>query len=183
MLKVFSFFKIQILFAKNEVKEFSTQCNSWNKTVTCEFYETVTIDILTFFIKAIVFNHVGLSWIILTKDQHEFYVEENYIEWCTGGPWFNETTFRNLHSPTFDEFFVTARQYRYELMCGLYSYNKENYRSTDATKFGGGRTIPDDSTTISLVSICVSIKLIDTWINILAKNFACNCFAYQDNMR
>ena len=52
-------------------------------------------------------------------------------------------------------------------MCGLHVFNKENYNSTDATNFGGGRNIPDDSTTIYLVSLCVSINFIDTLIKVL----------------
>ena len=47
-------------------------------------------------------------------------------------------------------------------MCGLHAYNKENDKSTDETKFGGGRHIKDDSTKVSLISLCVSINFIDT---------------------
>ena len=101
------------------------------------------------FIKAVVFNHVGLSWMILNKDQYEFSVEQKFIEWCTGVPWFHNTIFRNLHGPIFEELFFTARQDMYVLMCGLHAYDKENYQSTGATNFGGGRPIPNDSTTIT----------------------------------
>ena len=150
MTKVFYFFKVQFLFAKYEVTEFSIQCNGCNKTVTCGFSETVTIDILLVFIKAVVFRYVGLSWVIITKKQYGFSVEEHFIEWCTGGPWFNETVFQNLHGPIFEEFFVTARQNIYVLMCGLHGLYKEVYKSTDETKFGDGIPTPDDSTTIFL---------------------------------
>ena len=68
-------------------------------------------------------------------------------------------------------------------MCGLYAYNKENDRSTYATNFVGGRPIPDYSTLISLVSLCVSIKFIDTWLNALAKTLAWRCCDYQENMK
>ena len=101
------------------------------------------------FIKAVVFNHVGLSWMILNKDQYEFSVEQKFIEWCTGVPWFHNTICHNLHGPIFEELFFTARQDMYVLMCGLHAYDKENYQSTGATNFGGGRPIPDDSTTIT----------------------------------
>ena len=88
------------------------------------------------------FYNVGLSWIILTKKKYEFSVEEYYIEWCTGGPWFNETIFWNLHSPIFEDFSVTAYQDRYDLMCGLHAYAKEDDKLTYATNFGGGRPKP-----------------------------------------
>ena len=109
---------------------------------------------------------------ILTKEQYEFSAQDHFIEWCTGGPWFNETILRNLHGPIFEEFFVTTCQDRYELMCGLHAYNKENDKSTYATDFGVRIPLPDDSKRVSLVYLCVSINFIYTWINVLAHNFA-----------
>ena len=52
-------------------------------------------------------------------------------------------------------------------MCGLHAYNKENDNSTDATNVFSGIPIPDDSTKVSIVSICVGINFIDTWLNIM----------------
>ena len=63
-------------------------------------------------------------------------------------------------------------------MCCLNAYDKENDNSTNATNFGGGRPMPDDSTSVSLVSLCVSINFIETWINVLSKTFECRCCAY-----
>ena len=123
------------------------QCNFCNKKVTYEFTETGTMELLLFFIKAVVFHNVYLSWIILTKDQYKFVVEEHLIEWCTGGPLFNDFLW-NLHGPKFEELFVTSCQDRYDILCGLHAYDKDNDRSTDAKKFGGVITIPYDSTTI-----------------------------------
>ena len=83
------------------------------------------------------FHHVGLSWMIETKEKYAFAVEEHFIEQCKVGPFFNKKNCQNLHSPIFEELFVTTRQDRYELMCGLYAFDKNNDKSTDATKFGG----------------------------------------------
>ena len=70
IIKVFYFFKAQFQFDKYEVTEVSIQCNFCNKTVSCKFSETVTIDIFPFFIIADLFHHVGLSWMILTKEKY-----------------------------------------------------------------------------------------------------------------
>ena len=64
-------------------------------------------------------------------------------------------------------------------MCGLHAYNKENNNSTDETDFGGGRPLPDDSTTGSLVFLCVSINIIDNLISVLLNNFVWRCCTYQ----
>ena len=70
------------------------------------------------------FHHIGLSCMIETKDQYTFNVEGKFIEWCTGGPWFNETICRNLHVPIFEELFGTSSQDIYDIMCGLQAYDK-----------------------------------------------------------
>ena len=68
--------------------------------------------------KTVVFHRIGLSWMILIKEQYAFFVEENSIEWCTRRAWFYEKNCWNLHGPIFEELFVTDRQDRYDLMCG-----------------------------------------------------------------
>ena len=83
MLKVFSLVKFQFKFYKDEVTEVFIQCNSCNKTTTCQFFETVLIEFYPGFIKSIVFYHAGLSWMIEIKDQYKIAVEYHFIEWCT----------------------------------------------------------------------------------------------------
>ena len=80
------------------------------------------------------FRHVGLSWMIETKEQDELYVEENFIEWCTRGPWFNFKTVKTYMAPYFSDSFFTSRQDIYDLMCGLRAYDKQNDKSTYAKK-------------------------------------------------
>ena len=70
MLKVFSFFKVQFQYSKDEATGVSIQCNYCNKKVTCKLSETVLMDILLLSIKYFVFCNVGLSWMILTKDKY-----------------------------------------------------------------------------------------------------------------
>ena len=49
-----------------------------------------------FFIKAVVFHHFVLSWMIATKENIDFAVDGKYVYWCIEGLWFNETIFRIL---------------------------------------------------------------------------------------
>ena len=64
------------------------------------------------------------------------------VEWFTGGLWFNDTIYQSLRGPLFEEFFVTARQDSYGLICGLHAYDKRKYKSTGATYFHGVRPLP-----------------------------------------
>ena len=43
MIKVFYLFKVQWQFEKDDITGVWIQCNNWNKTVTCQWSETVTI--------------------------------------------------------------------------------------------------------------------------------------------
>ena len=68
-------------------------------------------------------------------------------------------------------------------MCDLHAYDNKNDKSTDATNFGGGIPIPDDSTKISLVSIFSVINFISFSECPLAKIFTWSCCAYQENIK
>ena len=75
MLKVSSFFGVKFKFDKDEVIDACIQWNCCNKTVTCKFPETVTIDILPVFVKVFALRCVGLSWMIETKEQYTLSAE------------------------------------------------------------------------------------------------------------
>ena len=98
--------------------------------------------ILPFFIKVVVFHHVGISWIIKMEEQYDFSVDEYYEEFFTGGPCFNETIWQSLRSPLFEELFATERQVIYDIICVLHAYDKRTYNSTGAIYFHGGRLQP-----------------------------------------
>ena len=128
------------------------------------------------------FRNIGLSWTIETKDHYKFTVKSHFIEWCTGGPWLKKNC-QNLHGPIFEEFFVTARQDICDLMCALHAYDKNNYNLTDETNFGDERPLPEDSTINHIISLCVSINVIYTWLVALANKFTCRCCAYQEKTK
>ena len=74
------FFIFQFQFDNDEMTGVCIKCNCCKKTVTCQFSETVTIDILPVFIKVVGFHNLGLSWMIETKDQYKFCVKAHFIE-------------------------------------------------------------------------------------------------------
>ena len=67
MLKVFYLLKVQFQFDDDEVTDVCIQCNCCNKTVTYQFSETATIEILPAFTKAVVFHYVVLLCMTETK--------------------------------------------------------------------------------------------------------------------
>ena len=79
--------------------------------------------------------------------------------------------FHNLNGPIFEDYFVTAIQYKYEQVCGLYAYENLHENPSDKMSFGGGRPLSDDSTIYFLLSLSVIIKSIDTLLKSLVSNF------------
>ena len=110
-------------------------------------------------------------------------MDEYNEEWCTVGPWFNEKIFQSLHGHFFEEFFVTAHQDRYDLMCVLHANDKPNYKSTGATYFYSDRPVTEYLSVSIFVSLCVTINFIGIWIKTLDKNIACCCLAYQNKTK
>ena len=90
---------------------------------------------------------------------------------CTGGPWFNDTIFQNIHDPLFEEFFVTAHQYIFYIMCGLHDCEKCRKKSTGATDFHGGWYLPEDSNINPLIYLCVTINLLTLGLTGWARTF------------
>ena len=105
------------------------------------------------FIKDVMFYHVVFSWMVNTDNQYKFYQEENDDKWCKVGPWFNLSIFLNLRGSLFEYYFVTTRQDRYDLMCGLYVYAKTIDRNKVASYLNGGRTLPKDSKVAPLTQL------------------------------
>ena len=125
------------------------------------------------------FYNVSLSWIIQIKEQIYLSSDEKFAHWCKGGIWYNKTIRNNLHVTVFEDLFVTARQDRYQLMCGLHAYKNMHKKSSDEMIFDGGRPIPDDSTIDYLQSLSVRINFIYTCLKNLEPHFAWRCCEYQ----
>ena len=73
--------------------------NNCNRIVAYQLSEKVTIYTIPVFIKAVVFHHVGSSWMIKTKGKYDFSVDAHYALWCTVWPWFNQIVFKTYVDP------------------------------------------------------------------------------------
>ena len=51
-------------------------CAICNKNVNFDMYDIVAKGIIVVFIKAVLFIHVGLSWLIQAKKKIELYIDE-----------------------------------------------------------------------------------------------------------
>ena len=129
-------------------------------------------NIIPVFIKAIVFPYVGLSWIIQTKNQTEFTVDEIFTWWYEYWPRYNATICHNLHGPVFEDLFVTSHQDRYDLLDSLNTYEKLHEKLSAKVSTGGVIPFLNDYTKDSLQSLSVINNFIEAWLKILASTFA-----------
>ena len=67
--------------------------------------------------------------------------------------------------------------------CVAYMHRLKNDKSTDAMSFRGKRPLPEISTLNYLISLCVGINFIDTWLRTVVYEFAYSCCSYQYNSK
>ena len=115
----------------------------------------ISEDIITIFIKDVVFFHVGISWMIQSKKKK--IADDNFSLWCEGVPWFNAIFCHNLHGSLFEDLFLTASQYRFDLMCGLNAHDNIHDTTSYLTIYSGVMPIPIDETIFVLKSLVATI--------------------------
>ena len=69
----------------------------------------------------------------------------------TGGPWYNTSICKRLHGKLFEGFIINARTDRYNKVCSIDAYERENQLySCDDFISGGVCPLPTNSTTTAL---------------------------------
>ena len=53
------------------------------------------------------------------------------------GPWYNKTNFSQLNGQNFEDYFRKGRKERYELMCSVDEYDKDNIPMPEDASSGG----------------------------------------------
>ena len=79
----------------------------------------------------------------------------------------------------FEDYFSTARQDIYDLVCGLYAYDQKTDKTKVSSDFNGGHQLLKYSKVTPLKCICATLNCVDTCIDVLYINFSGRCVAYQ----
>ena len=69
-------------------------------------------------------HHVGMLWIIETREQLQYYMDKHNSEWITCGPWYNTSICKKLHRNVFEGFIRNAITDRYNIICFIYAHEK-----------------------------------------------------------
>ena len=105
---------------------------------------------ITQFVLNTVLHHLGLSWIISSKNQMKYDTEENNPDQLNKGLWYNTAICSKLHGTVFEDYIRSTITDRYNLMCSIPARNKLLPTYVDNEISGGGKVIPNNSTIAAL---------------------------------
>ena len=88
-----------------------------------------------------VFHHVGLSWIIQSKQKLNFDFQLHCSSYIINGLWYNTTICSRLNISFFEDYVTTTRQDRYNLMCSIEAHEREHKTINDDASSGGERPL------------------------------------------
>ena len=91
-----------------------------------DLLETYYQEIITTFVLNKMLHHVGMIWIIENHEDLKYDMEIQNSYYITGGPWYNTSIWKKLHGKLFESFIINARTDRYNIMCCIDAYEREN---------------------------------------------------------
>ena len=92
------------------------------------FLRTSTFEeMITKFLLNSILYHVGMVWIISSKDEMTYEIDEsNHQDWLNKVPWYNRAICSRLHGSLIEYFITYSRTDRYNIMCSLVAHDKNN---------------------------------------------------------
>ena len=140
-------------------------------------------EIITTCVLNKMFHHVDMIWIIENNEELKYDMGILNSDWLTDDPWYKTSICKKLHGKLFEGFIINARTDRYNIMCYIDAYERENQSSgCDDRSSGRGCPIPITSTIEALESLGETIDFIGCWLKVLEHNFLEICHLYTNYM-
>ena len=125
-----------------------------------DLLETDYQEIITTFVLNTMLHHVSVICIIENHEYLKYDTGSKKSDWMTGGPWYNTFICKKLHWKVLEEFIINAVTDRYNIMCSIDAYGRENQSySRDDGISGGVCPLPTNSTTEALYVIGATNKI------------------------
>ena len=125
--------------------------SSGAKSIVCQLKNQTIEKFNTTFVTNMVFQHVGLSWIIKSNQKLNFYFQMNCPIWVINSSWYNTIICSQLHGLLLGYYFITAKRDRYNAMCSIKDHKIKNKYENDEASTGGGITLPYNPTEEALI--------------------------------
>ena len=106
---------------------------------------------ITKFVLNAILHHMGMSWIICSNNEILYETEEkDHPNLFNKGPWYNTAICSKFHGKVFEDFIKNLTTDRYNIMCSIIAYNKQQPTYVDDEISGGGTPITKNATTEEL---------------------------------
>ena len=123
-----------------------------------------------------------MSWIIETKKQLKYDIEQHNPDLITYGPWYNTSICTKSHATVFEKYVINERTDRYNLMFSIDAHEKQRPSYVYDGISCGGHSLPSNLTTESLVSLSATIDFIDFWLKCFDRNYLSGSNMYIETM-
>ena len=81
-------------------------------------------NFITPFVTNMVFQNIGLFWIIQSNKNLSFDFQKHCPSWTLNGPWHNNNICTRVYSLVFKNYFTTTKRDKYNLMCSIEAHEK-----------------------------------------------------------
>ena len=127
------------------------------------------------------FHHVGMSWIISSKQEMDYdnFTNSKKLSCFDTSPRHNKNICSKIYGTTFEGFITQARTDRYNIMCYLVAHDRMKDNKQDDESSIRDRVIPNDATVKALKSLGATFNFIDIWLH----NFRENHFDRSESYR
>ena len=146
-----------------------------------DLLETNYQEIITTFSLNTMLHNVGMIWTIENHEYLKYDMDILSSDLLIGGTWYNTYICKRLHGKLFEEFIISLRTDRYNIMFYIDAYEREHQSSTyDDGSIGGGCPLSITSTNKSLQYLGATIDFIGFWLKSLEHNFLeiCNLYTH-----
>ena len=127
LLKVFSMFELRLIGDKEKLDLIAISSINSKKETGLYLQNSTFEEMITKCVLDAILHHVGMSWIISSKDEMKYEIDEiNHQDCLNKVPWYNTYICSRLHGSLFEDFITYARTDRYNLMCSLVAHDKKN---------------------------------------------------------
>ena len=119
-------FQLRLFYDKHNEKTdaIAIKYSNCNKETGPYLKDTLLEEMINKFVLNVILHHVGMSWIISSKNEMLYKIEEsNHPYWLNKVPWYNTAICSKFHGKLFEDFIIHGRTDRYQLMCSIISHN------------------------------------------------------------
>ena len=97
----------------------------------CFLFDNQNIeDLITPFVSNMVFQHIGLFWIIQSNKNLSLDIQNIYPSWILNGSCYNTTIFLRYHLLVFEDYFTTSKHDKYYLICSIKAHEITRNQAT-----------------------------------------------------